>query len=133
MSRGVANLLSLVVPCYAVSGIVAFSTAPLATASVLGLIFCLLALVAAAFVVVRAALFGDPVAGWPSLMAVVLLVGGAQLLCLGVMGQYLARTYLEAKRRPGYLVREEGEGPEPAEPSSGCDGKKGEADGAWAS
>lgn len=98
---------------YAISGIVAFSTAPLAIASVLGLMFCLLALVAAVVVVVRAALFGDPVAGWPSLMAVVLLVGGAQLLCLGVIGQYLARTYVEAKRRPAYLVREEGEGPGP--------------------
>lgn len=100
---------------YAVSGIVAFSTAPLALASVLGLVFCLLALVAAVIVVVRAALFGDPVAGWPSLMAVVLLVGGAQLLCLGVIGQYLARAYIETKRRPTYLVREEGEGPKPSD------------------
>lgn len=95
---------------YAVSGIIAFSTAPLAVASVLGLAFCLLALVMAVVVVVRAAVFGDPVSGWPSLMTVILLIGGAQLLCLGVIGQYLARTYIEAKRRPCYIVREEGEG-----------------------
>ncbi len=96
---------------YALDGIVAFSTAPLALASVLGLAFCLLALVMAFVVVVRAAVFGDPVSGWPSLMTVVLLIGGAQLLCLGVIGQYLARTYVEAKRRPCYIVREEGESP----------------------
>lgn len=96
---------------YALDGIVAFSTAPLALASVLGLAFCLLALVMAVVVAVRAALFGDPVSGWPSLMTVALLIGGAQLLCLGVIGQYLARTYVEAKQRPSYIVREEGEGP----------------------
>lgn len=96
---------------YALDGIVAFSTAPLALASVLGLAFCLLALVMAVVVAVRAALFGDPVSGWPSLMTVALLIGGAQLLCLGVIGQYLARTYVEAKQRPSYIVREEGESP----------------------
>lgn len=100
---------------YAIDGIVAFSTAPLALASLLGALFCVLALTCAAFVVVRAALFGDPVDGWPSLMTAILLVGGAQLLCLGVIGQYLAKTYMEAKRRPIYLVREEGEGPAPTD------------------
>lgn len=98
---------------YAFDGIVAFSTSPLALASFLGTIFCAFALVLAAFVVVRAALFGDPVDGWPSLMTAILLVGGAQLLCLGVMGQYLAKAYMETKRRPIYLARERGEGPEP--------------------
>ncbi len=94
---------------YALSGIIAFSTAPLALASLLGVLFCVIALTLAAFVFVRAALFGDPVAGWPSLMVAILLVGGVQLLCLGVIGQYLARTYVETKRRPIYLVRDEGE------------------------
>ena len=75
----------------------------------LGVLFCVIALTLAAFVFVRAALFGDPVAGWPSLMVAILLVGGVQLLCLGVIGQYLARTYVETKRRPIYLVRDEGE------------------------
>ncbi len=106
---------------YALDGIVAFSTAPLALASVLGLVFCLLALVMVVVVVVRAALFGDPVSGWPSLMTVILLIGGAQLLCLGVIGQYLARTYVEAKQRPSYIVREEGEGPV-AGPAAGAEG-----------
>lgn len=110
---------------YAVSGIVGFSTAPLAIASVLGLIFCLLALAMAVVVVVRAALFGDPVSGWPSLMTVVLLIGGAQLLCLGVIGQYLARTYVEAKRRPQYIVREEG-----GQPTEGV-GEAAPPDAAW--
>ena len=94
-------------------GVAAFSTTPLAIASVLGVLFCLLALVLTVVVVVRAILFGDPVAGWPSLMTAILLVGGAQLLCLGVIGQYLAKTYVETKHRPIYLAREQGEGPLP--------------------
>ena len=94
---------------YALDGIAAFSTAPLALASVVGMVLCVVALAFAVFVVVRAALFGDPVSGWPSLMTVVLLVSGVQLLCLGVIGQYLAKTYLETKQRPLYLVRERGE------------------------
>ncbi|MBX9033642.1 glycosyltransferase family 2 protein [Gordonibacter massiliensis (ex Traore et al. 2017)] len=91
---------------YAVDGIAAFSTVPLSMASVLGLLFCMIALLTIVFVVVRAALFGDPVAGWPSLICVVLLVGGIQLLCLGVIGQYLAKTYIEVKRRPLFVVAE---------------------------
>ena len=98
---------------YALDGVAAFSTTPLAIASVLGVLFCLLALVLTVVVVVRAILFGDPVAGWPSLMTAILLVGGAQLLCLGVIGQYLAKTYVETKHRPIYLAREQGEGPLP--------------------
>ena len=99
---------------YALDGVAAFSTAPLALASLLGGAFCVLALVMAVIVVVRAALFGDPVAGWPSLMTAILLVGGAQLLCLGVIGQYLAKAYVETKHRPIYLARERGEGPKPS-------------------
>lgn len=91
---------------YAIEGIVAFSTAPLAIASILGMVACALALAFAIFVFVRAALFGDPVAGWPSLMVVILLMGGAQLLSLGVVGRYLANVYIEAKRRPVYIVHE---------------------------
>lgn len=90
---------------YAVDGIVAFSTKPLALASAAGVVFCLLAFAALVFVVVRAALFGDPVAGWPSLVSLILLVSGIQLLCLGIFGQYLAKTYLETKGRPLYVVR----------------------------
>ena len=93
---------------YALEGIVAFSTAPLALASILGLILCVVAGGFAVFVVIRAACFGDPVAGWPSLMTVVLLIGGSQLLCLGIIGQYLAKAYLETKHRPKYIIRESG-------------------------
>ena len=91
---------------YAVEGIVAFSTAPLQFASLAGILFCIVAAVAFVFIIARAAMFGDPVAGWPSLVSIVLFIGGVQMLCLGVIGQYLAKTYLETKRRPIYLVRE---------------------------
>lgn len=91
---------------YAVEGIVAFSTNPLQWAAFTGIVLCLIALVAVLFIVIRAALFGDPVAGWPSMMAVILLIGGLQLFFLGVLGEYLAKTYLETKKRPVYLVRE---------------------------
>lgn len=111
---------------YALDGITAFSTAPLAFASVMGIALCVVALAFAIFVIVRAALFGDPVDGWPSLMTVILLVAGVQLLCLGVIGQYLAKTYLETKRRPLYLVRERGEGPCARETGDG----RGEGDAA---
>lgn len=94
---------------YAIDGIVAFSTKPLVIASGLGALMCLLAIVALIFIVVRAAAFGDPVAGWPSLATLVLLVGGIQLLCLGVMGQYLAKAYLETKARPIYIIRSSSE------------------------
>lgn len=91
---------------YAIEGIVAFSTNPLQIAAFSGVICCFAALIALVFVVVRAAVFGDPVAGWPSMVAIILLIGGIQLLCLGIFGEYLAKTYLETKKRPVYLVRE---------------------------
>lgn len=91
---------------YSIEGIVAFSTAPLSAASLIGVVLCLLSIVFALVIVVRTLLFGDPVAGWPSLACIVLFVGGLQLACLGVIGQYLAKTYLETKGRPLYLVRE---------------------------
>lgn len=105
---------------YALDGVAAFSTMPLAIASVLGGLFCIIALVMAIVVVVRAIMFGDPVAGWPSLMTAILLVGGAQLLCLGVIGQYLAKAYVETKHRPIYLARERGEGPLPQTGAKGA-------------
>ena len=97
---------------YALDGITAFSTAPLAVASVLGMLLCLVALVAIIVVIVKTIAFGDPVGGWPSLFCVIVFLGGIQLLCLGICGQYLAKTYLEVKDRPVYIVREsfDGEG-----------------------
>lgn len=95
---------------YSLEGIVAFSTVPLALASVLGVLLCLAAFVFIVIVLVKTLAFGDPVGGWPSMMCVILFLGGVQLLCIGILGQYLSKTYLETKRRPVYLVRETEEG-----------------------
>ena len=95
---------------YSLEGIVAFSTAPLAIASVLGALLCFGSAVAIVVVVCKTLLFGDPVGGWPSMMCVLLFFSGVQLFCTGILGQYLAKTYLETKRRPVYLVRETEEG-----------------------
>jgi glycosyltransferase involved in cell wall biosynthesis len=92
---------------YSVDGIIAFTTAPLALASVFGMIFCLVALVLIIFIVIKTLIFGDPTAGWPSMICIICLIGGVQLFCTGILGQYLARTYLETKRRPVYVVKEE--------------------------
>lgn len=92
---------------YSLEGIMAFSTAPLQLASLLGVLCCALAFVALLFVVGRALLFGDPVVGWPSLACLVIFFGGLQLFFVGVLGAYLAKTYLETKRRPLYFVKEE--------------------------
>ena len=95
---------------YSLEGIVAFSTAPLTIASVLGALLCFGSAVAIVVVVCKTLLFGDPVGGWPSMMCVLLFFSGVQLFCTGILGQYLAKTYLETKRRPVYLVRETEEG-----------------------
>lgn len=91
---------------YSMEGIVGFSTVPLAFASVVGIVFCFLAFIFLTFIFVRALVFGDPVAGWPSTICIVLLVSGVQMFCMGIMGQYMAKTYLEVKRRPIYIVDE---------------------------
>ncbi len=91
---------------YAMEGIVAFSTKLLSIASSLGIICCVLAFFSLIFIVVRAMLYGDPVAGWPSMMCVIILMGGLQLLCTGILGTYLSKIYLETKNRPVYIVRE---------------------------
>lgn len=91
---------------YSLQGIVAFSTAPLAIASVLGLLACLTALAMICVIVGKTLIFGNPVGGWPSLACIILLMSGLQLFCIGILGQYLAKTYLEAKRRPIYLIAE---------------------------
>lgn len=91
---------------YSLEGIVAFTTAPLALASLIGIIFCVLAFVMILFIIVRTVLFGDPTSGWPSLVCIIFLCSGVQLFCMGVLGQYLAKTYMEVKHRPVYIVRE---------------------------
>ena len=91
---------------YSLEGIIGFSTAPLALASLMGMFFCLLAFVMIVVIVVRTLLFGDPTSGWPSLVCIIFLCSGVQLFCMGVLGQYLAKTYLETKHRPVYITRE---------------------------
>ena len=91
---------------YSIDGITAFSTAPLAIASYTGLGICAVSFLYLLFVFIRALLYGDPVAGWPSMVCIVLFLGGIQLLCIGVLGQYLAKTYLEVKNRPQYILQE---------------------------
>ena len=92
---------------YSFEGILAFSTMPLAFVSVIGLIFCALAFVLILFTVVRTVIFGDPTSGWPSLVCIISLISGVQLMCLGIVGQYLSKMYMEVKNRPIYLVKEE--------------------------
>ena len=91
---------------YSIEGILAFSTVPATFASVIGLLFCALAFLLIAVIIVRTAIFGDPVAGWPSLVCIISLVSGVQMFCLGMVGQYVAKTYLEVKNRPIYIVKE---------------------------
>ena len=91
---------------YSLDGIIAFSTAPLAVASVVGFLFCLAAFIWMIVIVVRTLIWGDPVAGFPTLACLLLLIGGSIQLSLGILGQYLAKTYLETKRRPIYNVAE---------------------------
>lgn len=92
---------------YSLEGITAFSTVPLSIASFMGVLFCLLAFILIIFIIVRTSIFGDPVSGWPSLVCIISLISGVQLFCMGIIGQYLAKTYMEVKRRPIYIVREE--------------------------
>lgn len=92
---------------YSIEGITAFSTAPLMFASFMGVLFCVLAFIMIVFTILRKIMFGDPVSGWPSLVCIISLASGVQLFCLGILGQYLSKTYMEVKRRPIYLIKEE--------------------------
>lgn len=92
---------------YSLDGIMAFSTLPLAIASIMGLFFCSLAFFFILLIVVRKWIFGDPVSGWASTACIILAVGGTQLFSIGIMGEYLAKMYMEVKKRPIYLVKEE--------------------------
>lgn len=91
---------------YSVEGIIGFSTAPLAIASVLGIIVCIAAFILLLIILIRTLCFGDPVNGWPSMICVILMLGGIQLFCIGILGMYLSKTYLEAKKRPIYICKE---------------------------
>lgn len=91
---------------YSFEGIVAFSTVPLSIASVVGMIFCIVALLWIIVIVIKTLVWGDPVAGFPTLACMLLLIGGSVQVSLGIIGQYLAKTYLETKNRPIYIVSE---------------------------
>ena len=91
---------------YSIEGVVAFSTAPLVIASIIGILFCIVAFFFIAVIVIRKLIFDDPVDGWASLVSIILFLGGLQLSCIGILGQYLAKTYLETKNRPIYIIGE---------------------------
>ena len=91
---------------YALDGITAFSTAPLAFASVMGVLFCILSVILIIVTIIRKLVFGDPTSGWPSLVCIISMVSGVQLFCLGIVGQYLSKAYLEVKKRPIYILKE---------------------------
>ncbi len=91
---------------YALEGIISFSTAPLSIAAILGVIICIISFIFILIIIFKTLYFGDPVSGWPSMMCILLFVSGVQLLCMGIIGQYLAKTYLETKKRPIYIINE---------------------------
>ncbi|MDE6748010.1 MAG: glycosyltransferase family 2 protein [Lachnospiraceae bacterium] len=92
---------------YSIEGITAFSTMPLAIASVMGVLFCFAAFLLIVVTIVRKLVFGDPTSGWPSLVCIISMISGVQLFCLGIVGQYLSKTYMEVKKRPIYLIKED--------------------------
>lgn len=92
---------------YSLEGITAFSTVPLTIAALIGALFCLLAFAMIIIIIVKTLIFGDPTSGWPSLACIIMMVSGVQLFCLGIVGQYLSKTYMEVKKRPIYLVKED--------------------------
>lgn len=91
---------------YALEGITAFSTTPLIFSSLVGLIFCLISFIFIVIIIIKTLLLGDPTSGWPSLVCIIFMVSGIQLFSLGIIGQYLSKTYLEVKKRPIYIIRE---------------------------
>lgn len=89
---------------YSLEGIIGYSTAPLALVSIIGVLFCLIAFAAILYIVIKTIIWGDPVGGWPSLACMILGISGIQLFCMGILGQYLGKTYLEVKNRPIYVA-----------------------------
>lgn len=91
---------------YSIDGIVAFSTMPLSIAAFFGVMMCLVAAGAILFIIIRQLLYGGSAFGWPSMVCIIMFLGGIQLLCMGILGSYLAKTYLEVKKRPIYICKE---------------------------
>ena len=92
---------------YAIDGICAFSTVPLIMSALIGFIFCIISFIMILFIVVKTLIYGDPVSGWPSTVCIIFMVSGIQLFCMGIIGEYLAKTYLETKNRPIYIIKEQ--------------------------
>lgn len=92
---------------YAIDGICAFSTVPLVISTIIGFVFCLISFIMILFIIVKTLMYGDPVSGWPSLVCIIFMVSGIQLFCMGIIGEYLSKTYLETKKRPIYIVKEQ--------------------------
>jgi glycosyltransferase involved in cell wall biosynthesis len=91
---------------YAIDGITAFSTKPLVMSAVIGFVFCIISFLMILLIIIKTLLYGDPVGGWPSMVCIIFMVSGIQLFCMGIMGQYLSKTYLETKNRPIYILKE---------------------------
>lgn len=91
---------------YAIDGMIAFSTKPLIISSLIGIFFCFVAFITIIVIIVKTLIFGDPTSGWPSMICILMLVSGVQLLSIGILGEYTAKTYLETKKRPLYLIEE---------------------------
>ena len=91
---------------YALEGITAFSTFPLVLSSIIGIVFCIVSFLLIIFIIVITTIYGDPTNGWPSLVCIIFFVSGIQLFSLGIIGQYLSKTYLEVKNRPIYIIKE---------------------------
>ena len=91
---------------YAIDGITAFSTAPLVLSAIIGITFCIISFIMILIIIAKTLIYGDPSAGWPSLVCIIFFVSGIQLFCMGIMGQYLSKTYLETKKRPIYIIKE---------------------------
>lgn len=89
---------------YSMEGIIGFSTAPLAMSSIIGIAFCIISFLAIIYIVIKTLIWGDSTSGWPSLACLILMVGGIQLFCMGILGQYLGKAYIEVKNRPIYLA-----------------------------
>jgi len=91
---------------YAMNGVISFSTIPLVIASICGLIFCFLAFVIAIYTAIKTTIYGNPTSGWTTLVCIILFIGGLQMFFMGIIGQYIAKIYMEVKHRPIYLIKE---------------------------
>ena len=91
---------------YAIDGVVAFSTVPLAVVSLIGMLMLFVSVIVIILIIIKTLVFHDPTSGWPSLVCIITFIGGLQIFCLGVIGQYLSKTYLETKDRPRYIIQE---------------------------